>query len=70
MMNIMASEIHGVSYMLKVVLLSGGYYYSNGVPTFTWLQAKQDCKARGMQLAKLDSQSDLDDAVAYMNSET
>ncbi|XP_071154412.1 neuroglian-like [Mytilus edulis] len=51
-------------------LSKGGYYYSNGVPSFTWLQAKQDCEARGMQLAKLDSQSDLDDAVAYMNSET
>jgi len=45
------------------------YYYSNGVK-LSWDDAKEDCKARNMELAKIDSQSELDAAILYMKAQS
>jgi hypothetical protein len=37
---------------------------------YSWDDAYRDCKARNMELAKIDSQSELDAAILYMNAQS
>jgi len=45
------------------------YYYSSGTK-LSWDDAYKDCKARNMELAIIDSQSELDAAILYMNAQS
>ena len=45
------------------------YYYSSGTKV-KWDDAYEDCKARDMELAIIDSQSELDAAILYMRSQS
>ena len=45
------------------------YYYSSGTKV-QWDYAYEDCKARNMELAIIDSQSELDAAILYMNAQS
>ena len=45
------------------------YYYSSGTK-LSWDDAYEDCKARDMELAIIDSQSELDAAILYIRSQS
>ena len=45
------------------------YYYSSGTGR-SWDDAHKDCKARNMELAIINSQSELDAAILYMNAQS